>query len=164
MDGNGDGEIIKKEFITAENINSLFNKYNVPKEFDLLSIDIDSTDYWIWKAIEGYIPRVVIIEYNASFPPTESKVVKYDPNLLWDNSNYFGASLLAYEKLGKEKGYTLIACDKTGTNAFFIRSELIKNHFVVKPIGEVYRPPMYGEIINGAHIGHPPSSKSMMSV
>ena len=51
MDGNGDGTTIKQEFITAENINQLFAKYNVPQEFDLLSIDIDTNDYWVWKAI-----------------------------------------------------------------------------------------------------------------
>ncbi len=66
---------IKKEFITAENINDLFKKYNVPEEFDLLSIDIDYNTYWVWKALEGYKPRVVVIEYNSSIPPTESKAV-----------------------------------------------------------------------------------------
>ncbi len=92
MDGNGDDIKIKKEYITRENINELFKKFNVPKEPDLLSIDIDSNEYWIWEAIQGYSPRVVIIEYNASIPITESKTIKYDPEFQWDGSNYFGAS------------------------------------------------------------------------
>src|ERR1700722_3810434 len=43
MDGGYQNESInlRKEFITAENINALFQKYDVPKQFDLLSIDID---------------------------------------------------------------------------------------------------------------------------
>jgi len=53
---------IKKEIVTAENIQSLFQKYDVPKNFDLLSIDIDYNDYWVWKAITDYHPRVVVME------------------------------------------------------------------------------------------------------
>lgn len=164
MDGNGDNESIKKEFITAENINSIFSKYKVPKEFDLLSIDIDSNDYWIWKSLSDYSPRVVVIEYNASFPPPESKVVKYDPNLTWDGTNYFGASLFAINKLGISKGYTLLACTREGVNAFFVRTDLIKNNFKVKTIQEIYSPPRYGKIVNFRYTGHPQSKKSMISV
>ena len=99
---------IKKEKVDASNINFLLAKYSVPREFDLLSIDIDSNDYYVWKALEGYSPRIVVIEYNASFPPTESKTIKYDPNFVWDGTNYYGASLLALKKLGQSKGYILI--------------------------------------------------------
>lgn len=155
---------IRKEFITAENINSLFRKYNVPEEFDLLSIDIDYNTYWIWRAIEGYSPRVAVIEYNASFPPTESKAVKYDPNAIWDDTNYFGASLLALVKLGKSKGYTLLGCGDMGINAFFVRNDLINGKFVIEDIKELYKPPQYGEKVCGKHIGHPLSDKAFIFV
>lgn len=164
MDGKGDGARVKKEIITADNINALFEKYSVPEEFDLLSIDIDSNDYWVWKALGGYRPRVVVIEYNASVPPTESKTVAYDPALTWDGTNYFGASLLALQKLGAEKGWTLVATDTTGTNAFFIRNDLVAEHFEVRSTEDIYTPPAYGAIENGRHIGHPRSSRSMVSV
>jgi len=155
---------IKKEFITAENINLLFRKYNVPKKFDLLSIDIDYNTYWVWKALKGYFPRVVVIEYNASFPPTESKAVKYTPNGAWDGSNYFGASLLAIVKVGKSKGYTLIGCENFGVNAFFVRNDLADNFLVKRDIKELYKPPGYGKKIKGKYIGHPPSNKPFISV
>lgn len=155
---------VKKEFINAENINSLFQKYNVPREFDLLSIDIDSNDYWVWKAIEGYSPRVVVIEYNPNIPPTESKTIKYDPHAKWDGTSYFGASLLALVNLGKEKGYTLIGCDKNGINAFFIRNDLIEDHFIIRNINELYKPPHFWRKVNGKYVGHPPSRKEMISV
>lgn len=164
MDGNGDGLKIKKEFITAENINQLFEKYQVPMEFDLLSIDIDSNDYWIWKAITNYSPRLVIIEYNPSISVEQSKVVEYDPSLCWDGSNYYGASLQALVKLGLSKGYTLICCDSTGTNAFFIRDDLMEGNFIPKTTQDLYKPPQYGEKVKGKYIGHPPSQRKMIDV
>ncbi|MEM2160074.1 MAG: hypothetical protein QXN55_03875 [Candidatus Nitrosotenuis sp.] len=154
---------IKIEKVTAENIQQLFHKYNVPKNFDLLSIDIDYNDYWVWKAITDYAPRVVVIEYNSSIPPTESKVVPYDPNASWDGTNYFGASLLALKNLGLSKGYTLVGCESRGVNAFFVQSGLVEG-IKIKDIEYLYRPPKYGQIINGAHIGHPPSNKKMIEI
>lgn len=154
---------IKIEKVTTENIQNLFHKYNVPKNFDLLSIDIDFNDYWVWKSITDYFPRVVIIEYNSSIPPTESKVVPYDPEAKWDGTNYFGASLLALKNLGISKGYTLVGCDNAGVNAFFCKSDLIEKK-KIKDIKDLYRPPGYGEIINDLHIGHPPSPKKMIEI
>lgn len=154
---------IKIEKVTEENIQQLFHKYNVPKNFDLLSIDIDYNDYWVWKAITDYVPRVVVIEYNSSIPPTESKVVPYDPNASWDGTNYFGASLLALRNLGLSKGYTLVGCESRGVNAFFCKRDLVEG-IKIKDIEYLYRPPKYGQIINGVHIGHPPSSKKMIEI
>lgn len=151
---------IKIEKVTAENIQNLFQKYNVPKNFDLLSIDIDFNDYWVWKAINDYSPRVVVIEYNSSIQLNESRVVLYDPEAVWDGTNYFGASLLALRNLGLKKGYTLVGCDNNGVNAFFCKSELISD-FEIKDIQDLYRPPKYGEIIDNIHIGHPPSTKKV---
>jgi len=165
MDSRGKStSSIKKELITAENVNSIFKKYKVPKQFDLLSIDIDFNDYWVWQAIQGYSPRVVVIEYNASIPPTRSEVVRYDPHARWDGTNYFGASLLALEKLGKAKGYTLVACERRGVNAFFVRDDLIKGHFKVRSASEIYKPPKYGRMVNFKYVGYPPSRKSTISV
>ena len=154
---------IKNEKVTADNIQQLFQKYQVPKQFDLLSIDIDFNDYWVWKSIVDYVPRVVVIEFNAAISPNESRVVAYDPEAHWDGTNYFGASLLALQKLGLEKGYTLVGCDDKGVNAFFCQSDLVKE-FKTRDIQQLYRPPKYGEIVNGRHIGHPLSEKTMMEI
>ena len=154
---------IKNERITAENIENLFQKYKVPGNFDLLSIDIDYNDFWVWKAITKFHPRVLVIEFNSSIPPNESKVVPYDADAQWDGTNYFGASLLALKNLSFEKNYTLLGCDSNGVNAFFCQSDLVKN-FKIKNIENLYRPPKYGEIINGEHIGHPISAKKMIEI
>ena len=154
---------IKNERITAENIENLFQKYQVPGNFDLLSIDIDYNDFWVWKAITKFHPRVLVIEFNSSIPPNESRVVPYDADTQWDGTNYFGASLLALKNLSLEKNYTLLGCDSNGVNAFFCKSDLVKN-FEIKDIKDLYRSPKYGEKINGVHIGHPPNTKKMIEI
>ena len=155
---------IKNEFVTPENVNLLFKKYNVPQEFDLLSIDVDSHDYWIWKALKGYKPRVVVIEYNPAIPVTEAKVLNPDPKTLENYPESYGAGLLALSQLGKSKGYTLIACDSKGVNAFFIRNDLINDKFVIKDIEDVYRPPGYGHKINGIYVGFASNDEAMVWV
>lgn len=113
---------LHQHFITAENINDLFSKHNVPYKFDVLSIDIDNNDYWVWKALSSvYKPRIVIIEWNCSISPYRSLVVPYNANERWDLTSYFGASILALKKLGESKGQVLVASDRRATNLFFVR-------------------------------------------
>ncbi len=130
-----------QEFITAENVQDIFRKYQVPDTFDLLSIDIDGNDYWVWKEITDYQPRVVVMEYNATIPPDESRTITYDPAFVWDKTTYVGAGLLALVKLGKEKGYTLVGCNRSGVNAFFVQDALAQQHFAPDTLERLYRPP-----------------------
>ena len=95
------------ETVSKDNINSIFKKYNVPKEFDLLSVDIDSHDYWVTKEIlTQYSPRVVMVEVNVRFEPTESLRLKDDPNWDWNGTKWYGASPMAYKKMFNDAGYT----------------------------------------------------------
>ena len=105
--------------VTAENVNSLFG--NLPKDLDLLSIDIDGNDYWVWKALETVSPRVMVMEYNAFLPPPIARTIRYDPDFNWAFTDYFGASLCALDKLARSKGYSLLCCDSRGVNAFFVK-------------------------------------------
>ena len=148
MDGSDKNpKSIKREFINAENINKLFKKYSVPYDLDLLSIDIDSNDFWVWKAIDQkYKPRLVVIEYNATIPPNKARSVRYDSKLVWDGgSDYFGASLMALYKLGLNKGYDLVYCDKSGVNSFFVRSDILGEKLIPLKPRQAYRP--YGHIM-----------------
>ncbi|MDB9433654.1 hypothetical protein [Microcystis aeruginosa] len=120
---------LKNTFITAENIEDFFREGNVPTELDLLSIDIDGNDYWVWQAITNYRPRVVILEYNAIYPPESSWVMQYNPSHQWKYNSHMGSSLKALEKLGHQKGYKLVACSFSGVNAFFVREDLLADHF-----------------------------------
>ena len=142
----------KQTMVTCENINDLLAQE--PKEVDLLSIDIDMNDYWVWSAIECISPRVVVIEYNASFRPPCALVVPYQPNRIWTGGNYFGASLSALEQLGAAKGYALVGCGITGVNAYFVRHDLLGDHFAAPYTAERhYQPPNYSlfEVEMDAH-------------
>ena len=121
---------VRSEFVTAENVNALFARHRVPRDFDLLSIDVDGNDYWIWKAIHGYRPRVVVIEYNIFFGPSVRKTIPYRADFHWDKTAYHVASLAALQKLGREKGYTLVHAESYAPNAFFLKnSELPEGFF-----------------------------------
>jgi hypothetical protein len=133
---------IHNEVITAENIDALFRKYQVPQSFDLLSIDIDGNDFWVWRQIV-HRPRVVVIEYNPHFPPPACCTIRYDPEFQFKGTRYFGASLVALEKLGRLKGYTLVHCERAGANAFFLADEVVPPGFVKRSIEKIYRRPNY---------------------
>ncbi len=120
---------ILQSFVTAENVEATLRDSGVPVEFDLLSIDIDGNDYWVWKAIEHFKPRIVVIEYNALFRGNVKWVMKYNPSHTWDGTSYFNASLKSLELLGVSKGYCLVGCNFHGINAFFVRCDLIQDRF-----------------------------------
>jgi hypothetical protein len=115
-------------FITKDNINDLIRRNGISGEIGLLSVDIDGNDYWVWEAIDAVVPSVVVVEYNARFGPERSVTVPYNPafvRAVAHHSNlYWGASLSAFCRLGKRKGYSFVGCNTAGNNAFFVRSDL----------------------------------------
>lgn len=111
--------------VTRENVVSLFESLGVPKEPDLLSIDIDGNDYWVWEALGAYRPAVTIVEFNLAYPPPAKWVMAYDPAFAWDDTSHFGASLSSLTDLGKRLGYALLGIDCNVVNAFFIRGDLL---------------------------------------
>ena len=144
---------VRQDFITAENIEDIFKVASVPESLDLLSIDIDRNDYWVWKAINRYYPRVLVIEYNAVIPPHIEWIVKYEAKTSWDGSSHQGASLKSLEILGARKGYRLVGCSFAGSNAFFVREELVGDKFAEPFTAEHhYEPPRY---FITRKLGHP---------
>jgi hypothetical protein len=147
----GDVKLLET-FVTAENLEALLAQLSVPAEFDLLSLDIDRNTYHVLKAMRKFRPRVMAVEYNATFPPEVEWMAEYAPGRLWNYSAYFGASLKAYEQLGKSLGYALVGCDFSGTNAFFVRSderlELFADPFTA---ANHYEPPRYWSVRREAH-------------
>lgn len=146
--------------VTPDNIDSLMARE--PHEPDLLSIDIDGHDYWVWQALTVARPRVVIIEYNATLRPPLSVVVPYRADQVWDGTNYFGASLGALTKLGATKGYSLVGCCFSGVNAFFVRDDLV---------GDLFRRPFSAEnhyeparYFMQYPFGHPPNLGAYIEV
>jgi hypothetical protein len=143
--------------LTAENIDGLLWSLCGQPEIDLLSIDIDGNDYWIWEAIQRISPRVVIVEYNATFRPPLHMVQAYRADAVWNGTNYFGSSLSAFEHLGRAKGYALVGCNLAGQNAFFVRKDCLKDQFLEPFTAENhYMPANYDLFPLAVGQAHPP--------
>lgn len=91
--------------ITADNINDVLGEFNVPKNLELMSIDIDGCDYYVFEAME-WKPKILIIEYNKNMT---SGVMERDDDYIWKGGWSFGASKDAMVELAERKGYSLVA-------------------------------------------------------
>ncbi len=96
-------------------LDEILKTYNVPQDFDFLSVDVDGCDWYIWQTLQAFRPRLIVIEFNPTIP---NYVLFIQPKDVAINQ---GCSLRALIELGKEKGYELVAT--TGWNAFFVRKE-----------------------------------------
>jgi hypothetical protein len=108
--------------VTARNVEALFAQAGVPEEPDVVSIDVDGQDYWIWEAIERYRPRVMIVEYNSAIDPRRRLVQPDEAGRSWDGTDRYGASVAALQVLAERKGYRLVHTDLSAVNAFFVRA------------------------------------------
>lgn len=114
-----------KEFLTTENIVKKFAKYNIPLDVDYISIDIDSTDLWLFKELlSTYRPKVYSVEYNSNFPINQAITLADNPLIYFNHDKAFGASLKALNLVALQNGYSLI-CVVPTLDAFFIRNDLI---------------------------------------
>jgi hypothetical protein len=139
-------------FVSRENIAGLFEQLGVPSEFDFLSLDIDQNSYYAWEGLANFRPRVVVVEYNAAVPPNIAWKVRYSPDRIWNGTQNFGASLKAFEILGRQFGYSLVGCEFTGANAFFVRDDLLADKFAEPFTAENhYEPPRYSMLHRRSH-------------
>ena len=98
----------------------------ITKNFEILSIDIDSYDLDIWKSLIFYRPKIVIIEINSGIKPgilqTHSK--KKIGNSFTSTTNY-----------ARKIGYGLVC--HTGNCIFvkkkYLKKVKIKKKYVNKP-------------------------------
>ncbi len=95
-------------------LDKVLKKTNIPKKFEILSIDIDSYDLSVWESLKNYKPEIVIIEINSGIKPGI-----FQKNSLKNKGNSFTSTL----KVGLRKGYRLVC--HTG-NCIFVKKELIK--------------------------------------
>ncbi len=111
--------------VTRENVNQLIGEAGLLGEIDLLSIDLDGYDYWIWDALSVVSPRVVIIETHVEFG-LNNIVVPYDPDYTFPGKHpvYHGASPVAMANLARRKGYRLVGANDYGHNLIFIKESL----------------------------------------
>ena len=122
-------------FVTPQNINELFR--DQPEDTDILSIDIDGQDYWVWEALTVVRPKVIVIEYNSGKGPLDSTVEPLGSSPAYTQE--FGASIGALQKLASSKGYSLVYLELCGINAFFVRDDFSE----LFPDTITYRSPNY---------------------
>ncbi len=101
-------------FSREDNLSHILSDLPIPKDFDLLSIDIEGNDYHVWDSVSSYEPKIVLIAYNPSIPNEIDFVQQADPKVKE------GASLIALTRLAKAKGYELVCA--THNTAIFVHS------------------------------------------
>ena len=131
-------------FITRENVRELLAESGFAREIGLLSIDLDGVDYHVLDALEEWKPAILIVEYNDVFGFSRAVTVPYDPAFVrarkhWSNQ-YWGASLPAYCHLAGTRGYALVGTNSVGSNAFFVRRELLNERVTEASVDSCARP------------------------
>lgn len=146
---NNKNAILVKRMVSFEGANTLdriFEETSIPLDFDLLSIDIDGSDYHVWDSLKKYRPKVVVIEFNQTIPGDIEFIQERDFTL-----NH-GSSLLSTCKLAKEKGYELVAA--TNNNGIFVKQEYfaafgIENNSIAALWEKAPSPPRIFQLYDG---------------
>jgi len=110
--------VVQTRFVMPQgesSLDRLLRATPCPRDFGVLSIDIDGNDYHIWKYVSDYRPLVCIVEFNPTMPVQVEFVQAMDPAV------HQGCSLSALHALAVEKGYVLAGA--TEINAVFVRAE-----------------------------------------
>lgn len=115
--------------MTAENVVSIFQRHNVPREPGIITIDIDSCDFWVFLSLAAvFRPKVYQVEYNRHF--------RFDDNVTLDcrpgagagsgspPEELYGASIQALASAGKARGYSMIWVERC-FDVFLVREDLI---------------------------------------
>jgi hypothetical protein len=133
--------VFRQAMVKQSTINQLISAAGFEGEIDLLSIDIDGNDYWIWEAIRCLSPRVVVMETHVEFG-MHSIVVPYQEDFLWrpgQHPHYLGASPVAMTRLAQRLGYRLVGANRYGFNLFYLRNDLAQGLIPELAVGDVLR-------------------------
>ena len=108
--------------VTPDNVVPLLRAYNIEREFGVLSLDIDSYDYWVLEALLAeFRPRLIVTEINEKIPPPVKFVVKYDPAFQMTH-HFFGYSIQSLADLAARHNYAILEVEYN--NAFLAPLEL----------------------------------------
>lgn len=130
-------------FITRENVGDLLDEAGFAKDVGILSIDVDGVDYHLLEMLDQWRASIVIVEYNSLFGSSRRVTVPYDASFQrnkahWSNL-YWGASLPAFSSLLNDRGYALVGVNSVGSNAFFVRRELLNQRVQETSIAKCFR-------------------------
>ena len=149
---------VREAFLDLNNVEKItkdFAAFLGTQEIDFCSLDIDGNDSHLLAGILSQVtPKLLCVEYNAKFPPPTALEIEYDSSRVWQQDDYFGASLQAFVNI--LEGYKLVCCNISGSNAFFVDNKFA-NLFEKYDINDLYQPARYW--LCGAGAGHAPSFK-----
>jgi hypothetical protein len=139
----------KASFITRENVATLLDESGFDKDIGILSVDIDGVDYFVLEALAEWRPRILVVEYNGVFGIDRPVSVPYRADFQrtaqHPSNMYYGASLAAYHHLATSRGYALVGVNSVGSNAFFVRRELLNQRVRETSIAACYRTSCFRE-------------------
>jgi hypothetical protein len=108
--------------VTPSNVVELLRSFGIPEKFSVLSLDIDSYDYWVLDALlSSFRPYLIVTEINEKIPPPIKFIVKYDSEFQ-PAHHFFGHSIASLEDLCETHSYAIIGLEYN--NAFLAPAEL----------------------------------------
>lgn len=152
---------VVEALVTRHNVDAVLDSAQAPPRFDFLSLDVDQNTGHLWASLRRR-SRVACIEYNANLPPSLALEAEYHPELAWDGTSWYGASLKALEQIAGAKDMSLVGCELIGVNAFFVGTDEASGKFRAPFTAEEhYEPPRFGRSsAGGTGLGHPPSPRA----
>ncbi len=135
-------------FVNSENIEEL-KSLALHSDPDVFSLDIDSIDYYIAKAVMegGFRPKIFAVEYNSVYGPERSMTIPYKDNFVFSKAHptqlYYGVSIAAWRKFFSHYGYRFVTVDRKGVNAFFVDPSCFDAGFLAGVKGVGFKENMY---------------------
>jgi hypothetical protein len=151
---------VVQAFVTRENVNELVRGAGFEGDIDLLSIDVDGNDYWLWQALNCVSPRFVVVEAHTELG-FEDYVMPYEPGFDWRQAPAgmrIGASPAAFQRLAGELGYRLVGSNLYGFNLCFARNDVGTETLPPVELDTLFRHGSYGRAVAAG--GTPPAPVS----
>ena len=122
--------------VTPDNVVELLRAHEVPREFGLLSLDIDGYDHFVLaRLLEEFRPGLICAEINEAIPPPVRFTVTYTPGHAWAKDHFYGQSLAMLDVLRARHDYALVQVEYN--NAFLLPAEC--SPIPSRPVAEAYR-------------------------
>src|SRR3569832_99959 len=121
--------VMRAVWFTRDNVNHVLAAAGVPDEVDVLSLDIDGNDLYLWSEMKTR-PRILICEFNNTVPSDLALTIPYRPGFSFaalpaEQALFRSASLAAYIAVSRRKGYRLVGMNALGFNAIFLRDDVL---------------------------------------
>lgn len=123
------GVNLAKTRVTPNNVISLLQAFEIPRDIAILNLDIDSYDLSVAKSLlaGGYRPQIISMEINEKIPVGIYFSVIFTEEHFWQGDHFYGCSVDAAVRAIKPYGYSLVSVQFN--NAFFVKDSIANGHF-----------------------------------